>query len=303
MKTLRAPRAKQLLRRCSAFAPGKIILAGEYAVLCGHPGIAIPAPIGVQVRYEEDPDAATHNISWHGILGSPEWKDYLSTIVHLCEKYRTSPARGRLAIQNDLPLGKGMGSSTALIIAIARCLLGDDCRTQAVAMENVVNPGGSGIDFNVIWDAKSLRFVKGQPPQAIDLPNDLLANAILIDTGAPNEATPELVAWVRSRSGDLRISAAVKTIAACTLRLEAGEDLAAILRDHHRAQVALGVVPAKVQELIAAIEAAGGAAKVLGAGARTGGGGMVLALHHNPDILRSITKKHRMLPLTSTPTP
>ena len=93
--------------------------------------------------------------------------------------------------------------------------------------------------------------------------------------GVPKETTAELVAWVKTREGE--ISDALKTIVGCTDRLQAGEDLPAILRDHHRAQVTIGVVPQEVQDFIAQIESDGGSAKVLGAGGRMGGGGMVLA--------------------------
>jgi mevalonate kinase len=42
--------------------------------------------------------------------------------------------------------------------------------------------------------------------------------------------------------------------------------------------VKLGVVPETVQKLIENIEKTGGVAKVIGAGGRTGGAGIVLAL-------------------------
>lgn len=63
-----------------------------------------------------------------------------------------------------------------------------------------------------------------------------------------------------------------------------GEALATVMREHHKAQVALGVVPAGVRDLIAAIEQAGGAAKVIGAGSRTGGAGIVLAVGGREEI-------------------
>ena len=90
--------------------------------------------------------------------------------------------------------------------------------------------------------------------------------------------TPELVAWVKDRSLETEILASLEEIGRCSDRLIAGEDLQEILRDHHKAQVALGVVPAEAKKRIEEIESTGGAAKILGAGARTGGGGMILSL-------------------------
>jgi len=61
------------------------------------------------------------------------------------------------------------------------------------------------------------------------------------------------------------------------------------MREHHRAQVALGVVPESVQKLVEKIESSGGSAKIIGAGGRTGGGGMLLVLHEDrKKILRAV---------------
>jgi len=65
-----------------------------------------------------------------------------------------------------------------------------------------------------------------------------------------------------------------------------GEPFGAVMRDHHKAQVALGVVPPEAQQLIAAIESAGGAGKIIGAGSRTGGAGIVLAVGDREEIVK-----------------
>ncbi|MBI2523739.1 hypothetical protein HYW11_00780, partial [Candidatus Peregrinibacteria bacterium] len=85
---------------------------------------------------------------------------------------------------------------------------------------------------------------------------------------------------------------ALQTIGHCTERLIAGESPLIVFSDHHRAQVALGVVPELVQKLIADIEQTGGAAKVIGAGGRISGGGMVFALHQKRSTLTNLAKKH-----------
>ncbi|MDD5469880.1 MAG: hypothetical protein PHO92_03755, partial [Candidatus Peribacteraceae bacterium] len=76
-------------------------------------------------------------------------------------------------------------------------------------------------------------------------------------------------------------------------------------KEHHRAQVAIGVVPKAVQTMFAEIEKVGGAAKVIGAGGKTGGGGMVLAVHKNLDLITSIARKNRypLLPLSAALNP
>ncbi len=258
-------------------APGKIILSGEYAVVFGYPGIAVPSPQYLRVTFEKLTNREDILIDWPQISEDALWQTYAQRIISLCEQ-KSEKSTGILSIHSDIPLGKGMGSSTALVIAICRCLLGQECEIDARAIEDSVNPGNSGIDFAVIWKDKPLRFQKGIAPDPTQLRTDFLKCGSLIDTGKANESTPDLVAWVNERSKESQIEEALREIGECTNRLLAGEDPLAVFRDHHRCQVALGVVPSEVQTLIAGIEARGGAAKVLGAGGRTGGGGMVLAL-------------------------
>jgi len=273
----------------NASAPGKIILSGEYAVVFGYPGIAVPAPIGMRVAFEPSQQGKML-LDWKD--APQKWLEYLGAIAERCGELGAQ--KGKLSVVNQLPLRKGMGSSTTLVIAVTRALLGQDCRAQALAVEDAVNPGNSGLDFAVIWEGKPVLFRKNTEPQPMNLPANLLENAMLIDTGTPNEATPELIAWVRDREQELLPH--LETIGECTERLATGENLQNVLHKHHRAQVALGVVPEAVQELIAEIERAGGAGKVLGAGARTGGGGIVLALGNKEELISIATSMEYSIP-------
>lgn len=259
----------------TASACGKIILSGEYAVLFGHPGIALPSKERVTVTWIDDPNEAKPVIVWKNIEAHPAWNAYAEEILkHIAA--RSDALHGVLEIETDIPLGKGMGSSTALIVATSRCFFGPTCAKTARSIEDAMNPGHSGIDFSVIMEEAPIYYKKNEMPGTVTLPADLLKNCRLIDTGTPNEPTKELVAWVKSREAKLKD--ALDVIGGCTERILKGEDLKTVMRDHHRAQVTLGVVPETTQAVIREIEAKGGAAKVIGAGGRTGGGGMVLAL-------------------------
>ncbi len=268
-----------------ASASGKIILSGEYAVLFGKRGVAIPSDLRMNSTLEES--QKNNGITIHFVpspLGGGEgvgalWIEYARKIAQKITN-KTKNISGILTIDNALPLGKGMGSSTALIIAMCRCIVGQDSANIALEIENEMNPGHSGIDFAVIWEEKPILFSKNKTPEVITLPEDLLHGMTLIDTGRPTETTTELVAWIRTRydSQETGVRDAIETIGRCTERILAGEEIQKVVRDHHRAQVALGVVPEETQKIIAEIEKSGGAAKVLGAGSRAGGGGMVLVL-------------------------
>lgn len=258
----------------TASAPGKIILSGEYAVVFGFPGVAVPAPVGVTAIYTEDLGQPDLQIIWED--AHPKWLEYIEKIIERCQA-ENDHLYGTLEIEADVPLGKGMGSSTAVIISVCRALLGDDCEVIARSVEDELNPGNSGIDFATIWYNSPIEFRKGEEPKIIRLEKDLLENTELIDTGAPNEQTHELVAWMNDHLD--KIEPTLHTIGRCSERIIAGQDIKQIVKDHHRAQVELGVVPEEVRELITKIEQDGGAAKVIGAGGRTGGGGMVLVFY------------------------
>lgn len=254
----------------SSFAPGKMILSGEYAVVFGYPGIAVPASMGVGVIWEDTNDAPM-KIIFDGLVGEVA---YARKIVDLCIQKGAS-AKGRLTISNHIPVGRGMGSSTALVVAICKCLFGDD-KPQAMLIEDTVNLGNSGLDFAVIWANCPVKFKKGTASEPLLFDLGFLKNATLIDTGKPGETTAELVAWMRTRESEVKEH--LEAIGRCTERLIAGENPSTVMRDHHRAQVALGVVTPEAQKIITNIEKKGGAAKILGAGSRSGGCGMILSI-------------------------
>lgn len=258
----------------SASAPGKIILSGEYAVVFGKRGIAVPSKESVTVVWTKDTSLPEPVIVWEGGAHS-KWIEYVGRIFGYLLPF-TGPQKGTLLVQCDLPLGKGMGSSTSLVVAVCRALLGSACGKIALGVEDEINPGHSGIDFAVIWEAAPILYQRGKEPQIIDLPKDILKNTKLIDSGKPNETTRELVAWMKTREAE--IAPAIATIGDCTERLLKGEPLHVVMRDHHKAQVALGIVPDSARKIIDQYESEGGSAKVIGAGGRTGGGGMVLAI-------------------------
>ena len=301
------------------FTHGKIVLSGEYAVVFGEPAVVIPAPIGMTITLEQDRDADLQ-IHWEQMEEHPEWQTYLRGILGQICHHTGETFAGTLTIQNQLPLGKGMGSSTALVIGVTRCLLHDreeeEIHRIALAIEDTVNEGHSGMDFAVIWEAEPIWYQRGSEIEMIDLPEDLLRNAILIDTGTPEQATPQLIAMVRDCAEQPDVMAAIKAIGVCSHQLrknkkqetrnkkqsdihsdtDARPSFNEILRAHHQAQISLRVVPKPIQELIEDIESSGGSGKVIGAGSQTGGAGMVLVLHSNPkEVLKMIEKTHYAL--------
>ena len=124
----------------------------------------------------------------------------------------------------------------------------------------------------------------------------LLARLGVFHTGTPPEPTGAVVAAVRARrdldpAGHDRLFDRMAT-AARAFRAElarAAEDPArvvALIREHQACLEALGVVPGPVGSLVRQVEAAGGAAKVSGAGSLAGpGAGSLLVYHPDPGRL------------------
>ena len=225
-------------------------------------------------------------IVWTGQGKEGVWMASVLKIIKLIES-RIGLLSGKLTLHNKIPLGKGMGSSTALVVALARCFLGNNCKDEALAIEDEINKGHSGIDFAAIWERRPI-IITGGRYEFIDLPKPL-QYGFLIDTGLPVEPTSVIIQRLKERAPREKILMdSLETIGNCTERLLSGEDPLAVFRDHHRGQVRLGVVPPRVRTLIERIEQSGGAAKASRSGGRTGGSGMVVALHPKVDVLKGV---------------
>lgn len=59
----------------NSFAPGKIILSGEYAVIFGYAGIAISSSAGITVAFEEDSACEGVEVDWEAV-NNKDWLLY-----------------------------------------------------------------------------------------------------------------------------------------------------------------------------------------------------------------------------------
>lgn len=273
-----------------AHACGKIILSGNISNSYGKRALAVPVDMHISVTWDKSNDTQ----KGLRLVGAGQWEDgvWLSTtrkIITLIEA-RVGRLSGKLTIQNTLPLGKGMGSSTAIVTALSRCFLGNNCKDEALAIEDIINKGHSGIDFAAIWEERPI-VITGGRYEFTDLPKRL-QHGFLIDTGLPVEPTSVILQRLRERAPREKILMdSLEAIGNCTERLLSGEDPLAVFPDHHRGQVGLGVVPRRVRSLIERIEESGGAAKATRSGGETGGVGMVFAVHPKLKLLKTVLGK------------
>lgn len=216
-----------------------------------------------------------------------------------------------LRIDSDLPVGSGFGSSAATAVAVlagAFSWMGAPVdlglvERLALEVERRQHGNPSGVDGAAILRGGVLwahRGPSGLEIETVRVRSPLLARLRVYDTGMPPEATGAVVAAVRARreADPAGIEAVLDRIAAATVAFR--EELERQEEDRDRAlhllcqaQVcleALGVVPEEVRSAVRQIEAAGGAAKISGAGSLAGpGAGSLLVYHPDPGKLQRCT--------------
>ncbi len=208
----------------------------------------------------------------------------------------TSPRPAlRLSVRSELPVGSGFGSSASVAVAVAAAILGSlsagtelsvgDERIVDVALEAEKRQHGrpSGVDHTAVIRGGFLAVGREDGSlRATDLerPGWFRQGIRVYDTGAPAETTGEVVAAVRdlrdrepSRFAD-RLDAMERSTR--TLMEALGREtpdwptLVSAVRGFELCLEELGVVPAPVAEAVRRVEAAGGAAKISGAGSLSG---------------------------------
>jgi len=206
-----------------------------------------------------------------------------------------------LRLRSAIPVGAGLGSSAAAAIGVVaavrslavgtRPVPGHEDRLtedelaaiEAAALEVERRQHGfpSGIDSGTVLRGGVLLVRRvGDELRFDDMPRpEWLPGAVtILDSGTPSQTTGAVVTAVRRRYDEEpertaavfdRIEAAVESFRAA-LQDGGPRDAAAAIAEGHCALVELGVVPPAVVRRIASVEAAGGAAKISGAGALAG---------------------------------
>ncbi|MFB6147126.1 MAG: mevalonate kinase [Halobacteriaceae archaeon] len=293
----------------TASAPGKVYLFGEHAVVYGEP--AVPCAVDRRVRVtatgraDDRVRVTVRDLSLDGFTaeydggldGSPavDAPDrlveaalaYVEGAVEQGRAVAGTPDAGfDVEVESDLPLGAGLGSSAAVVVATVAAVaaaLGADLDDAALAdrayqVERDVQDGqASRADTFCSTTGGAVR-VEGDDCRAIDAP----ALPITVGYDGGGGDTAELVAGVRSLTETYGF--ADDTVAAIGDLVERGLDaldrgdvaeLGRLMDVNHGLLAALGVSARSLDEMVwAAREGGAGGAKLTGAG----GGGCVVAL-------------------------
>ena len=277
-------------------APGKLILAGEHAVVYGQPALAMPiAALRASVAAEPAPRGAgmTVHAPDLGVVWRLRATAPLSDLAQRTLDYLQLPEPDlRLTISSSIPIASGMGSGAAVGAALVRALAeqaGQQLSAQVISdlvyqSEKAFHGTPSGIDNTVVAYEQPILFQRQTQAEPLIAP---LAvgdqwHFVVADSGIASE-TKAVVGDLRQRwlaDSELynRQFVAVGNLVRQIQTALAGNDaelFGQLLSQNHQLLQTLGVSAEKLDYLVQTALAAGAwGAKMSGAG----WGGIMLAL-------------------------
>ena len=321
--------------------PAKLILSGEHAVVYGAPALAMSVNRFTNVKIEEYKsnkifvdfktlnfslefsvtdlvtfkknidekyqDFSENKINIREVFSKPHFLA-LYTIASFFRMLNCDPKYGsKITIDSDIPIGRGLGSSAALIIGLLKAISEfhaveiseKDFFNVARNIENLQHGQSSGLDLYLAMHGGAVLFNDGKfsPRPLPKIP------FYLVDTGLPKNTTGECVLavkkyFVQDAPKNTVFKNAVDGVynkgggwgllndfSGITLALDASitkNDLTGTrncIRENHKLLKYIGVVPEKVANFISEIETRNFSGKICGAGAITGeNGGIVLVI-------------------------
>lgn len=261
---------------------GKLVLCGEHAVVYGHPAIVFAVDRSTTVELKRRPGPTCIE----NLAGDERVRQALRSAL--------DPDGWGVIVRSDLPVGRGMGSSAALAVALVRArahhdgelLDADETFRRALPVEQVFHGNPSGMDVAASVRGGLLRYRRGDPPMVEPIATPHGWSVVVLDSGETGE-TAQLVAGVAARRP--AVDSALERIGAlapeCERHLTDPVALGALLDANHALLREIGVSTPRLDELVALARGAGAfGAKLSGAG----GGGVVLALVDDPEpVLRA----------------
>lgn len=310
-------------------APGKVHLIGEHAVVYGKP--AIIAAVGKRVFIEAERiksntvridyiqgnyrnEVPIAEVLGRGRRAQELWEegekrgDFSEVFAYTKNEKFAEVSIGyamnalgvregaSFRMDQQIPLGSGLGSSSAYSVAIAFAvakLFGLDVPKEkineiAYGMEKFKHGKPSGGDNStccfggLVWFQKNMQ---GGPNTIKSLREEIpyrLENFVLVYTGEPEKTTGELVQMVRNQEEgfrDKRMDAIEKDTHTMleALKKKDFRKMKELINSTHRNLAELGVSTPELDRIAEAVRGIGGAAKLCGAG----GGGVMMCWHED----------------------
>jgi mevalonate kinase len=193
-----------------------------------------------------------------------------------------------IQVNSGIPIGSGLGSSAAVIVSCLRSLTNlfrinwDPNRFLKLAkeIENLQHGKSSGLDLytSIFGGCNYFANILSSHAENIILPN---FGFKIVNTGQPQSTTGECVSVAKENLQKYQL---INNFADTTNYLKQAiissdqQQCIDAIKENHSLLCKLGVVPEKIRNIIKAIEQAGGAAKICGAGSLLGGNAGVLLL-------------------------
>jgi mevalonate kinase len=287
-----------------AYAPGKVILFGEHAVVYGQPAIAAPVTqVQARATVEMGPEGQGITIiaedleQEYSLEQAPPYGALRAIVVSTLEHIGVGTKQDlTITVSSTIPIARGLGSGAAVSTAIVRALskhfdraqykhLGNRLSPQAISnlvyeTEKIYHGTPSGIDNTVIAFEKPVYFIKDQKIEVFSVKSLFLL--AIADTGI---ASPTRIAvgqvrraWEREREKYEEIFDEIGTIAEMGRQaIERGEieTVGQLMSENHRLLQLIGVSSPELEGLVEAARQGGAlGAKLSGAGR----GGNIIAL-------------------------
>jgi mevalonate kinase len=327
-----------LLFMIKASAPGKVHLIGEHAVVYGEPSII--AAIGKRIWVEAKSQEEKVTVKDRGMSQAAEWmvndcidsamqaqamwmkgfeeKDFSSLFRFVRDGqnfkkiaiglifHRLNLSGGvDVNIYGDVPLGSGLGSSSALAVALTRAISGlhgkelsrEEINRIAFDIEKMVHGTPSGGDNTASTFGGLVWFQKNDTgkPTIESLKEEVtyeLENFVLAYIKKPVKTTGELVQMVRNLEPSFR-DTRIKEIGNAAIAMRSALRQKDLSRAKELINLAwrnlseLGLSIPEADGLISRIRGMGGAAKLCGAC----GGGIMLAYHEDKEALKKLIRE------------
>jgi mevalonate kinase len=290
------------------YAPGKIILFGEHAVVYGRPAIAVPVTqVQAQVKIEDGEEGqgiviVARDLRRTFTVGKKEAKEVINPLQAMVANTLRYLGLGlqrdlTITIESTIPIARGLGSGAAVSTAMTRALAGHFSReltAQEVSglvyeVEKLHHGTPSGIDNTVIAYQRPIYFIRDQKLETFQVRKPLLF--VIADTGveSPTKMVVGAVrqAWQRSKERYEALFDRVGDVAVRARRaIEEGEveEVGRLMDENHRLLQMMGVSSPQLDALVKAAKCKGAlGAKLSGAGR----GGNIIALV-NPQTCKRV---------------